>query len=291
MQSKELAWDDVRLFLALARGRKLGSAAKVLDLDASTLSRRLFALEKRCGVRLFERTRDGLVPTAAGERLLAPAQETEDSVMRFFEQVHPDETTVEGTVRITAPPGIIEFLVMPSARAFIRQHPKLRFEIDASEAVASLTRREADVAIRLARPAGEGLVVRRVGTSPNAIFAASELVESLGQLESFDDAPWIAWDTAHGQLLTARWFASNVNVEPLVRASTMLAQVASAECCLGITLLPSVIAEKRRLVRVKLARNLVASAPIPSDDVYLMCHAALREVPRIKVSGRSCSRC
>lgn len=283
MQGTGLAWDDVRLFLALARARKLGPAAKLLALDASTLSRRLAALEQRCGLRLFERTRDGLVLTAAGERLTLPAQETEESVLRFFEQVRPREQEVAGTVRISAPPGAIELFLVPAAAELARRHPKLRFELDGNEAIASLLRREADIAMRLTRPTGEGLVIRRVGPSPNAIFASKELAHSLGQLDSFDVPPWVTWDAAHAQLPTARWFAENVSIEPVVRTSTVQAQIACAEASLGVAFLPVLSAEKRGLARVKWSRRIASTAAIPADDVYLACHAALRDVPRIKV--------
>jgi len=281
MHGSDLVWDDVRLFLALARGRKLGAAAKVLALDASTMSRRLAALEQRCGARLFERTRDGLVPTAAGQRLVTPAEDTEGSVMRFFQQVRPVETAIEGTVRITAPPGVVELLVIPAAAELMRRHPKLRFELDGNEAVASLMHREADVAVRLQRPTGEGLVIRRVGSSPYAIFASRTLAASLEPLASLDDAPWIAWDAAHAAAASERWRTANVKVEPSVRASTMLAQAAAAESSLGVALLPVLAAERRGLVRVRLSRKLSPLA-LPSDDVYLVCHAALRDVPRIR---------
>ena len=281
MHGHDLVWDDVRLFLALARGRKLGAAAKLIGLDASTLSRRLAALEQRCGARLFERTRDGLVPTAAGQRLVTPAEDTEGSVMRFFQQVRPVETAVEGTVRITAPPGVIELLVIPAAPALVRRHPKLRLELDGNEAVASLSHREADLAVRFRRPTGEGLVIRRVGSSPYAIFASRALATSLDPLESLDDARWIAWDAAHAAAPSERWLAAHVKVAPVVRASTMLAQAAAAEASLGVALLPVLAADNRGLVRVRLSRKL-ASLALPVDDVYLVCHAALRDVPRIR---------
>jgi DNA-binding transcriptional LysR family regulator len=279
MQGTDFAWDEVRLFLALARGKKLGPAARALGLDSSTVSRRLASLERRSGVRLFERMRDGLVLTAAGGRLVGPAEETEESVMRFFDQVRPVEQAVEGVVRITAPPGVVEFIVLPAARALLERHPQLRLEVDGSQAVANILRREADIAVRLTRPAGEGLVVRRVGKSPSSIFASPALVKALGTISSLDDAPWVTWDAAHAEVPSARWFAARVTVPPIVRASTLLAQVAAVEASVGVALLPLLIAERRRLVRVR-ARTLPPS--FPSDDVYLVCHAALRDAPRIK---------
>lgn len=282
MQSTELAWDEVRLFLALARSKKLGPAARTLGLDSSTLSRRLASLERRSGVRLFERTRDGLVLTAAGDRLVAPAEGTEESVMRFFEQVRPAEQAVEGVVRVTAPPGVVEFILLPAARALFERHPQLCLEVDGNQAVANILRREADIAVRLTRPAGEGLVVRRVGKSPSAVFASRALAKTLGTIASFDDAPWITWDAAHAEIPSARWFAARVTVPPVVRASTLLAQVAAVEASVGVALLPLLVAEKRRLVRVRAARAVTLPISFPSDDVYLVCHAALRDAPRIK---------
>lgn len=281
MQWRSAPWDDVKLFLSVARHRKLAAAAALLRVDASTASRRLAALEKRLGIRLFERTRDGLVPTVAAERLLAPAEEAEASIARFFDQVDRVERAVEGVVRVTAPPGVVELVIMPSVAELARRYPKLRLEVDANQAIASLLRREADVAVRLQRPEGEGLLVRRVGVSKNAVFGSRELVGSLPSLTAWGEAPWITWDAAHAHFASARWYAAHVRADPVVRASTLLAQIAAVESSAGVALLPTFSALKRGFVAVKCSRALAASASFPVDEVYLVRHASLRDVPRI----------
>jgi DNA-binding transcriptional LysR family regulator len=163
----------------------------------------------------------------------------------------------------------------------VRRYPELRLEVDSSQAVASLQRREADIAVRLAKPAGDGLLVRRVAESANAVFASKSLAKAIGTLDKLDEVPWITWDAAHAQMPSARWYASTVGIEPTVRVSTLLAQIAAVESSVGVALLPAMSAAKHSLVRVKLSGALASSIAFPSDDVYLVCHAALRNVPRI----------
>src|SRR5580765_6348650 len=101
-------WDDVRLFLALHRERTLAGAAMTVGLDASTLSRRLVALEDALGTRLFDRTREGLVPTQGAELLLPAAEEMAAAHARFSRDASGFERVAEGTVRLSVPPGLAE---------------------------------------------------------------------------------------------------------------------------------------------------------------------------------------
>src|SRR5262245_21946603 len=107
MQAKlEVRWDEVRLFLALYRERTLAGAGSTVGLDASTLSRRLAALEEALGTRLFDRTRDGLAPTEGAELLLPAAEEMAAAHARFVQDASGFERAAEGAVRVSVPPGL-----------------------------------------------------------------------------------------------------------------------------------------------------------------------------------------
>ena len=147
------SWDQVRLFLALMRARTLSGAAKRVQRDASNVSRRLARLEEEMGVPLFDRTRDGLVPTSAAENLLAHAEEAELGIARFAAASAQVETRIEGAVRITAPPGVADTFVAPLLPELHARHPRLTIELDASVGYSDLTRREAEKGLaRAARP-------------------------------------------------------------------------------------------------------------------------------------------
>src|SRR5689334_23331780 len=119
-------WDDVRLFLALHRERTLAAAAVTLGLDPSTLSRRLVALEESLGSRLFDRTREGLVPTAGAELLLPAAEEMAAAHGRFSRDALAFEREAEGTVRLSMPSGLAESFVAPALVRLRAKHPRIQ---------------------------------------------------------------------------------------------------------------------------------------------------------------------
>src|SRR4051812_32351843 len=121
MTAKDLAgidWDQVRVFLAVARAGQLGTAATRLGMDVSTVSRRLDRLEADLGTHLFDRTRDGTVATGAAESLLPAAEDMERALAQFATAANAVETVAEGVVRLTALPGLAECFVAPALARF-----------------------------------------------------------------------------------------------------------------------------------------------------------------------------
>ena len=131
----------------------------------STISRRLDRLEEHIGAPLFDRSRDGTAPTALAEELVAHAEEMELSAARFASTDERVETQVEGTVRLTVLPGISDVFVAPHLAELRERHPRLVIELDASVTYADLTRREADLAVRSARPTSGELVSVKLVTA------------------------------------------------------------------------------------------------------------------------------
>jgi DNA-binding transcriptional LysR family regulator len=155
---QDLDWEQVRLFLAVAREKSLAGASARLGVDVSTVSRRLDRLEDLIGAPLFDRTRDGTSPTVLAEQVMPHAEEMELAAVRFAAAGAKVETEVEGIVRLTVPPGVADAFVAPALPELYARHPNLVIELDASVGYADLTRREADVAIRAHRPASGDLV-------------------------------------------------------------------------------------------------------------------------------------
>src|SRR5262249_19532376 len=129
-----MQWDDVRLFLALCRARTVGGAGRTLGVDASTVSRRLGALEESLAATLFDRGREGIAPTEAAERLLPVAEEIEAAMTRFTTAAEGLEREVSGRVRITCPPDVAEVVLVPLLPGLLERHPGLSLEIDPGEA-------------------------------------------------------------------------------------------------------------------------------------------------------------
>lgn len=281
--SIDARWDDVRIFLAARRHGTLGVAAVRVGLDVSTMSRRLTGLEASLGVRLFDRTRTGLLPTRAAERMTPAAEAMEAAHGRLTRDVSDLEALAEGTVRLSAAPGLADLFVAPTLVKLRAQHPKIRIELDASVRAIDLTRHEADLALRSMAPRGEELVVTKLGSARWVPVGAPALVKKLGRLESWSDAPWINWDRDLASFAPARWVARHASKAELVlRTSHFTSQLIAAETGLGLVLVPTPYLTAKRLVQARFSEGLRASVDEwPSDDLWLVGHRALRDVPRV----------
>jgi DNA-binding transcriptional LysR family regulator len=280
----DLAWDDVRLFLGLCRARTVREAATRLGVDASTVSRRLAVLEDALATTLFDRGRDGIAPTKAAEDLLPVAEEIEEVMNRFADAADGLERTVAGVVRITCPQDVAEVVVAPLLQGLLARHPDLRIELAPGEAVLDLTRREADLALRTVRPTRGDLVVTRLTSVRWIAVAAPSLAARLGTLRAWADAPWIGWGERLSSIAPARWLTAHLRAEPVVRSDSLALQLALAVQGVGAVLAPEPSARHYGLVPLTLARPLRADTTSwPSDDLHLVTHRALRQVPRVRV--------
>jgi DNA-binding transcriptional LysR family regulator len=277
-------WDDVRIFLALHREGTLALAAHRLGIDTSTASRRLVALEEALGARLFDRTRDGLQPTSAAEQLLVHAEEAERGMLSITLAASGLDVRPEGTVRITAPPGITELFLAPLLVELHRSHPRLVLELDASQQVLDLSRNEADIALRTVRPQGADLIMTKLATSTYVPLASPEYAREVSRTKN-GTLRWIAWGDAYARFPPAQWIASHVDARGIVlKASSLAAQAAAAASGLGIALLPESLTSQFSLAPVTLPKPFAsAAANLPVDEVWLVGHRALRDVPRVAV--------
>jgi DNA-binding transcriptional LysR family regulator len=280
-----LHWDDVRLFLALCRARTVGSAAAALGIDASTVSRRLAALEEVMDASLFDRGRDGIAPTKAAEDLLPVAEEIEHAMLRFTNAAEQLERTVAGLVRVTCPDDVAEVAVVPSLRELFAKHPALRVELVPGEAVLDLTRRQADLALRTVRPTRGELLVTKLLSLRWVVAASPSVVRELGALRAWSDATWVGWGERLSHIGPARWLQTHApGVEPRVCSDSLKVQLAVLSSGVGVGLVPEPSVDHYGLVPVKLAPPLRESAAAwPADELFLVTHRALRNVPRVSV--------
>src|SRR6195952_4867507 len=142
-------WDDIRYFLAVARGSSVRAAAEGLGVNHSTVLRRIAQLEERLGARMFERLPAGYRLTAAGDEVLELAEQMEASSLQLETRVFGRDRSVRGLLRVTLTPILATHLLMPDFADFARLHPDIEMEILSSGELANLTNREADVAIRV----------------------------------------------------------------------------------------------------------------------------------------------
>ncbi|BDG05106.1 LysR family transcriptional regulator [Anaeromyxobacter oryzae] len=278
-----LRWDDAKVLLALLQTRSLSRAGARLRVNASTVSRRLDALEAAVGVHLFDRTPDGLLPTAVAEALGPHAEAMERAASGLALAAQGREQLAEGEVRLTVPPGVAQFLVAPALPRLFRRHPRLRVVLDATVAYADLTRREADLAVRTTRPTSGDLLVKKLGEVMGGVYGAPRYAAELGTLRRLDQARWITWGDDLAHLAPARLVAERVPAAQIVvRTSHMGAQFAAAAAGVGVLLSDPHTARSSGLVELPLAPALRRSLPpLTGGALWLVAHRALRDVPRI----------
>jgi DNA-binding transcriptional LysR family regulator len=275
------AWQDVPIFLAVYRHRTLAAAAARLGLDTSTASRRIAALEAALDTRLFDRTREGLSPTRAAEQVLAAAEAMEAAHARLTRDASEVEAAAEGIVRISAAPGVASVFVAPALAKLRAAHPRISIELDAAVAPRDLVRHEADLALRSVKLAGADLVATKLATSPWVVACAPGAIKK--PLARWDALPWITWDRDLASLHVSRWLAQHVpRADIALRTSDYASQLAAAAAGLGLVMAPLAYLEPLQLARVPLAPALRADAAAwPVDDLWLVGHRALRDVPRV----------
>lgn len=155
-------WDDMRLFLAVARAESLTAAGKALRLDPATLGRRIARLEETLGAALFARSPRGYGLTEAGERLMARAVQAEQALTEGAEELRGQGSQLTGSVRIGAPDGVANYLLPQVTAAIADANPGLEVQIVALPRVFNLSRREADMAIAVSPPKTGRLTVQKI---------------------------------------------------------------------------------------------------------------------------------
>ena len=156
------SWDDLRIFLSVARGESLSAAGRRLRMDPATVGRRVARLESRMGAALFAKSPQGYALTEAGARLLPHAQEAEQAAALAEEAVRGQAAGLSGTLRIGAPDGCANFLLPQLCAALSAGNPDLDVQIVALPRVVNLSRREADMAIAVSPPGAGRLTVQKI---------------------------------------------------------------------------------------------------------------------------------
>jgi DNA-binding transcriptional LysR family regulator len=276
-------WDDARYFLAIHRKGSLSAAARQLGVNQSTVGRRLIALEEELGAHLFIRTRDGYRIAPAGERLLPRAERMEDEATAIAREITGQVTSLTGGICITTADLFGARIVAPLLVAFHERYPEIDLELDADNRLRSLSKREADMAVRVGGTLEAGLAVRKLGEFSNAAYASRQYIERRGRPREGD---WASHDfigysdplirTGESQWVEERAAKGRV----VLRTINTLAQVTAAAAGMGIAVLPCYAGDvEPGLVRVAPPTKCV------QHPIWLVVHEDVRHAARI----RACS--
>ncbi len=181
-------WDDLRVFLAVARGESLSAAGRVLRLDPATVGRRISRLEEDTGAPLFARSPQGYGLTEAGARLVVHAEEAEQAVTRGTEALAGTTSGLSGQIRIGAPDGCANFLLPRVCAAIAREHPEIELQIVALPRIINLSKREADLAIAVSPPATGRLTVQKITDYHLHLVGDRDYLAAHPPIRSLEDA-------------------------------------------------------------------------------------------------------
>ncbi len=170
-------WDDIRLFLAVARTGSISGGAKQLGVQHSTVSRRIRQLEEKIGARLIERKKSGYELTPAGEKVKQAALRMESEIISVDDTLLGKDTTLVGPLKVTAINNMASSILMPMFAEFSKQHPQVDLHIIVSNTDASLVEREADIAIRLTNSPTDTLIGKQMVTVASTIYGSRDYLK------------------------------------------------------------------------------------------------------------------
>lgn len=178
-----LDWQDIQIFLEVARSQRLTDAARRLGLDHSTLSRRTRRFEQKLNTQLFERSTHGYHLTEAGQQLLAHAEEMARHAFEAGESLTDKNHQISGQIRLGVTEGFGTWVIAPLLSAFCERHPGITLDLLALPRVVNLSRHEADLAITVERPVSPGLVISRLCDYRLRLYGSEEYLARFGRPE------------------------------------------------------------------------------------------------------------
>lgn len=263
-------WDDLRIVLALSRSGTLAGAARVLEVDATTVGRRIAAIEAALGAQLFERMSIGYVPTDAGHRTIEHAEDIEHATLSLRNEIEGSDQRVEGRVRLTGLDAIFDLLIIPRLPRLLARHPGLELTLSSNLDFVDLSRREADIALRSREPRHPDSVGRKLGLLAQAVYAEKSL-------EIGDSPPLIGLPKEHdgsefSKALSDR-FPSGIVV---ARGNSEGHLRALIKAGIGIGVLDCFAGDRDPDLR------RVVEEPIWTQTAWAEIHMAMAKAPRIR---------
>lgn len=273
-------WDDLRFVVEIGRAGTLAAAARHLRVDQTTVARRLRALEDELGAALFERGDGRWQPTAIGTDVLQRAGRIEEDVTALLRVAEAGAGAVSGLVRVTAVGTLIGDYLAPRLAGLYARHPDLSIELIASNDNLNVARREADIAIRLARPTRGDILIRKLADSGFAVYGASRQ----GRGAASD---WVAYldDLAHTpemQVLESLRGDGRIRL----RSDSLRGLMGAVADGIGCGILPCFLADAEPGLR-----RLSGPQPVLSREIWLLIHPDARQQARVAATADWLAEC
>ena len=275
-------WNDLRYFLAVARGGSTLAAARMLGTSQSTVHRRLAELERHIGCKLAKRSPTGYQLTELGRRLLEHAERAEEVISTFERHAVAAGTGLTGSVRVTCSTTMADrFAKSVLIEGFHARYPGLRVEFIITDKYLDLSKGQADIAIRTGEVADQNLIGRKIAEVPWAVYATPSYVEHHGRPEQMQDLNQhlvVAFDGEIANYAAARWLRSVApNAKVAARSDNWAAFLATVKTGVGLAPLPTHHGDREKeLVR------LIDTEPRVVSQFWLLMHPDMRHTPRVR---------
>ncbi|MEJ8840491.1 LysR family transcriptional regulator [Ramlibacter sp. AN1133] len=266
-------WDDVRVFLAIARAGTLSAAARALGQSQPTMGRRLNALEASLGQALFQRTAEGFVLTDEGASVLADAERMEADALSFSRQLEGADSHLEGMLRVSASDWFGLHAIAPVCAELTAVHPRITVELLTDARLFSLARREADLAARIVPFDEPDVIQRRLMHVSYALYA------SISGAPLPDQEPrLVTMDVGFSEMPDAVWLRSRYpRGRVAFRSNSRHVQAVACAAGAGVAVLPCLLGDSHPGLR-----RVNVDSPPPGRDVWLGYHRDLRRLPRLR---------
>ncbi|PHR81436.1 MAG: LysR family transcriptional regulator [Colwellia sp.] len=277
-------WDDIKLFLEVARSERLSIAAKRLTIDASTLSRRLHKLEESLTTKLFERTVDGHVLTPDGTKLLQYARRMELDAGQAFDDIKEQKSLNSGRVRIGVTEAFGSFFIAPNLMQLKQKFPNIQIELVHFARDVKISRNEADIAIAVEKPKSTSTIITKLCDYQLQLYGHASYLEHINNKVEFGQLADYQWVSYVDNLLFTEQLSYlkelstklGVNIVPSFQSTSITSQCSAIKSGLGIGILPCFLAEQDASL-VKLCINDIKLV----RSFYLVTHPESKRLSQV----------
>lgn len=286
MKILDFDWNDLKFFLAAARHGSLTGAAAALRTSPSTVSRHIVTLEDRLQATLFLRQQTGYLLTDDGSELLKQVENIEQAMMaaeRSSTGTGAIGQEITGRVRLATTETLAMHVIVPQLRLFRERYPELQVEIGISLSRVNLSRREADLALRVADPSKEerngDYIIQRAGKMDFAPYTAAGSIppKKANNPDAWQALDYISWDESGADMPMAKWLhAAFPGKSPALACNSILAHHVAIRSGMGIGMLPCFVGDKDASLQ-----RLGSKEPALSRELWLVYHRDLKASQRV----------
>lgn len=271
-------WDDLRIFLAVAREGSLSGAARTLGVNHSTVFRRIKGFEDRIGVRLFDRMPSGYALTVAGCEMQVTAERVEREVEDLDRQIAGQDLRLSGDIVVTTTDTMAYQFLGPHLKAFCDAFPGINVDLVLDSQFYNLSKRQADIAIRPTLSPPETLVGRRLCAVAFACYAAPSYLSTVGSDIDLEAHRWLALDESLAHLAAVKWQRGIEGADAVqVRSNNLLGLLGAATAGLGVATLPCFMGDPESGLE-----RITAPDPALASALWLLTHQDLRTTARVR---------